>query len=141
MSILLKRKQSAEANINVTSLVDVTMTVLIIFIMIAPIIEQGIRVAAPSDLVSEGIQEDKPAKNVMITLERVLRNGQEYGIIYLDSNELDTFEKLRVALDNMKREQPEMTATIKVDPNFRYDYFVTLMEIINDLKIPIAIEE
>ena len=141
MSLLLKRKQAAEANINLTSLIDVTMTVLIIFIMIAPVIEQGIRVAAPSDLGSEGVQEDKTVKNVMIILERVLRGDSEYGIILLDTNKFESFDNFKVALAGMKNNQPEMIATIKVDPNFRYDYFITLMEIVNDLEIPIAIAE
>ena len=41
MSLLKRRRSNDDADLNVTSLVDVTMTVLIMFILIAPVLEQG----------------------------------------------------------------------------------------------------
>jgi len=141
MSLLLKKRQQVEANINVTSLVDVTMTVLIIFILIAPIIEQGVRVAAPSDATSEAKVLDEPKKNVSIVMERIVNGNKEQGIILVDSIRLSSTDNLKPTLEKIKEQNPEMIATIKVDPDFRYEYFITLMEIVNNLKIPIAIDE
>ena len=42
MSLLKRRRGNDDADLNVTSLVDVTMTVLIMFILIAPVLEQGL---------------------------------------------------------------------------------------------------
>ena len=47
MSLLRDRRQGQDARITVTSLVDVTMTVLIMFILLVPLMEQGVDVALP----------------------------------------------------------------------------------------------
>ena len=47
MSILRDRRGTDDARITVTSLVDVTMTVLIMFILLVPLMEQGVDVSLP----------------------------------------------------------------------------------------------
>ena len=55
------------ADINVTSMVDVAFTLLIIFIITAPILQGGIEVAVPQTDVSSLTAE---ANNLIITVDR-----------------------------------------------------------------------
>lgn len=68
------RKSISE--INVTSLVDVTMVLLIIFMITAPLLHTGIEVALPKSKADDL----KPQEGVMITLTRneaLLLNGEQ----------------------------------------------------------------
>ena len=81
------------ADINVTSLVDVAFTLLIIFIITAPILQGGIEVAVPRAEVQPLTAEDDP---FFVT---VTREGQ----IYLEETQLtpsefeESFPQLAVA--------------------------------------------
>jgi biopolymer transport protein TolR len=47
MSILMKRREPLRAELNITSLLDITMNILCVFMLVAPILEQGIDVDLP----------------------------------------------------------------------------------------------
>ena len=70
------------ADINVTSMVDVAFTLLIIFIITAPILQGGIEVAVPQTDVSSLTAEEN---NLIITVDR---NDQ----IYLGETPVDRIE-------------------------------------------------
>jgi len=81
------------AEINVTSLVDVAFTLLVIFIITAPILQGGIEVAVPRADVSPITSETEP---LFIT---VMRDGS----IYL--------EEEQVNIDDLKAGLPQLLAT------------------------------
>lgn len=70
------------ADINVTSLVDVAFTLLIIFIITAPILQGGIEVEVPETEVSSLTADDR---TLIITVDRG-------GIIYLAETAVDRAE-------------------------------------------------
>lgn len=72
------------AEINVTSLVDVAFTLLIIFIITAPILQGGIEVAVPEADVQPLTARDKP---FYVTVDRA-------GQVYIEDNPVtvETFE-------------------------------------------------
>jgi len=74
-----------EANINVTSLVDVAFTLLVIFIITAPILQGGVEVAVPRADVQPLTAQDEPFF-VSVTAE---------GRIYVEEEEwtLDEFRE------------------------------------------------
>lgn len=74
-----------EANINVTSLVDVAFTLLVIFIITAPILQGGVEVSVPRADVQPLTAQDEPFF-VSVTAE---------GRIYVEEDEwtLDQFRE------------------------------------------------
>jgi len=78
------------AEINVTSLVDVAFTLLVIFIITAPVLQGGIEVDIPEADVRPLTAEDEP---FFVTIERD-------GSIYLAENEV-TFEDFRASFPQM----------------------------------------
>ncbi len=135
MSLLIKRRNQSEANINVTSLVDVTMTVLIIFILIAPIIEQGIDVDLP---VAAAAQIDQPDDSVTVSLQEISASGRKFGVIFVDQREMDRkrpYDDLKDTLYRMKAEKPNITVIVRADKDFRYDYVVRLLDVIREVGI------
>ena len=70
------------ADINVTSLVDVAFTLLIIFIITAPILQGGIQVDVPETEVSSITADDR---TLIVTIDRE-------GVIYLGETPVDRAE-------------------------------------------------
>lgn len=70
------------AEINVTSMVDVAFTLLIIFIITAPILQGGIEVAVPQTDVSSLTADEK---TLIITVDRD-------GVVYLNETPMDRTE-------------------------------------------------
>jgi biopolymer transport protein ExbD len=73
------------AEINVTSMVDVAFTLLIIFIITAPILQGGIEVAVPETEVSALTAEDN---TLIVTVDRD-------GVIYMGETPMDRTEFAR----------------------------------------------
>ena len=78
------------AEINVTSLVDVAFTLLVIFIITAPILQGGIEVAVPRADVDPLTREDAP---VIVTVQR---DGQ----VFLEESPV-TIEELESSLTQL----------------------------------------
>jgi len=106
------------SNINVTSLVDVTLVILIIFILIAPIMEQGISLTLPKATSA------KIKSKEALTIE-VDKNGQ----IFLDSLpvSLSIFESRIKSIASFNKDQAIL---IRADQNNKYGDIVRIIDII-----------
>lgn len=109
--------------INVTSLVDVTMTLLIIFIIVAPMIEQGIDVNLPAadpkridvaDVLTVSVTEN----------ERVYLEGQRV-----------TMDELRDRLGSIRTAREDVAVLIKADKDIRYGRVVEVLDTVRDAGI------
>lgn len=127
MSLLTKRRGNEEADLNVTSLVDVTMTVLIMFILIAPVLEQGMKIEHPaSDAVSSAEIPDEP---LVISLTKSKDTG--YGVVKLGDAVMGPekpFDKLYQTLCEMKAKKNDLSVIIRADGDFPYEYVIRLMD-------------
>ena len=133
MSKILDRRPAVSASINVTSLVDVTMTVLIIFILIAPVMEKGVDVRLPKAKAELVDQENKP---VTISLQEINDGNKKYGVMFLEQRELDRMNPYTVLIDELtkiKQEQPNTTIIIRADKDFKTGNITKLMKIIGDI--------
>lgn len=92
MARLTPRRRSSIADINVTPLVDVILVLLIIFMITAPLLKQGIDVALPK---AKGKSiEDTEKINIVITKEgRIFLNDRIISINDL-SNFLSSFKEV-----------------------------------------------
>lgn len=114
----MKRRQ-ALSEINVTPFVDVMLVLLIIFMVTAPLLQQGIDVTLPQ---ARG-KEMPPAERVIITVKKD-------GNIYLDKTTV-TLETLKSAL----RKTSDKEVFLKADKDVPYGIVVTIMGELREIGI------
>jgi len=113
-----KSPYSAVSEINITSLVDVMMVLLIIFMLTAPFIQAGIKVRLPK------------AKSTVITeSEGVMLVVTEDGSVFLNNQKVDR-EKLPEALRNLKVAGEERVF-VRADKDVPYGL---VMEVVGHIK-------
>jgi len=134
MSMLLKRRRPTSADINVTSLVDVMMTVLIIFILIAPIIEQGIDIELPS---AKATRIDQPTEPVTVSIQEVIERGEKKGVIFVNEKRMrgNPYEQLGQTLIEMKQKKPDLAVIIRADKKFRYEAVIKVLDVVRNSGI------
>ncbi|HEX6925995.1 MAG TPA: biopolymer transporter ExbD [Longimicrobiaceae bacterium] len=113
----------ATADINVTSLVDVAFTLLVIFIITAPILQSGVDVNVPR-AAAEAITSPE---GVVVT---VTREGQ----IYI-GNASATWEEFPAALGDVVREQQARNLYLKADEGVPYGTVLRVLGAMKELDI------
>ena len=111
------------SEINVTSLVDVTMVLLIIFMITAPLLRSGIEV----DLPKSKSDDLKPQEGVLVTLNRE-------GLLYINDEKVqpDNFESI---LFNKYTASSRKIVLLQADKEVAYGKVVKIMDIIKGLGI------
>lgn len=114
------RGKSPIANINVTPFVDVMLVLLVIFMVTAPIIQQGVEVNLPQAKASPVEDQEDP---LIVTISR---DGQ----VYLNDNEMDPAE-LRSKLEAISRLNARKAVYLRADREVRYG---SVMAAIGEIK-------
>lgn len=109
---------SSLADINVTNLVDVTMVLLIVFMLTAPFIQAGIKVRLP-----------KAKSTVIKETEGVMLAVTDKGEIYLNNAKVER-KDLEEALRNLKTAGEERVF-VRADKNVPYG---VVMEVVGHVK-------
>lgn len=113
-----REKPQLNASINVTNLVDVMLTILIMYIIVAPFIDRGINVSLPKSSTKENI----PPHEVVLT---VTKNREIYiGDLKVTPVELEN--KLR----NIAASKPDITVNLQGDAKAEYEGITTVLDII-----------
>lgn len=118
MSLKKKNRYSSISEINITSLVDVMMVMLIIFMLTAPFIQAGIKVRLPK-AKSTVIKE---TEGVMVAVDRD-------GGVFLDNQKIAE-EDLEDALRNLKVAGEERVF-VRADQDVPYG---AVMRVIGEIK-------
>ena len=113
-----KTPYSSLAEVNITSLVDVMMVLLIIFMLTAPFIQAGIKVRLP-----------RAKSTVIKETEGVILAISEEGEVYLDNARVER-DELTQALRNL-RVAGEERVFVRADKNVPYGI---VMEVIGHIK-------
>ena len=115
-----QRNGATIAQINVTPLVDVMLVLLVIFMVTAPIIQQGVQVNLPAARSSAipGTEE-----HLVVT---VAKNGR----IYLNDNAMTSGE-LGAKLRAIVKSQPSKQVYLRADQDVRYGL---VMQTIAEIK-------
>ena len=108
------------SQINVTPLVDVMLVLLVIFMVTAPIIQQGVQVNVPQAKAGA-----IPGKEEQLVVA-VTRNGQ----IYLNDNSM-TLSELGQKLRAIRQLQPDKEVYLRADQDVRYG---AVMSVIAEIK-------
>ena len=106
---------SVVAEINVTSLVDVAFTLLIIFMITAPILQGGIEIDVPE--AAAGPLSSSEALVVSI-------DGEEQ--IYLDDVPV-TFDEFDATIERAIQQQESKEVFLKADADLRFELAVRIM--------------
>ncbi|MBD3348720.1 MAG: protein TolR [Candidatus Eisenbacteria bacterium] len=110
-------------DINVTSLVDVMMTLLIIFIIVAPMIEQGIDVTLPS-------AEPKRIDVADVLTISVTDNER----VYLEGQRV-SMDELSDRLTSIYTARSDVAVLIKADEDLRYGRVIEVMDAVRAVGI------
>jgi len=135
MSLLLKRREPLRAELNITSLLDITMNILCVFILVAPILEQGIDVDLPR---ASAQQMQKEEEAVTVSLQEINEGGQKIGVIFVDQREMKRtrpFDDLRETLTQLQQQKPKLAVIIRADKNFKYDAVIRVLDVIRTAGI------
>lgn len=104
------------AEINVTPLVDVMLVLLIIFMVTAPMMTQGLEVELPETTAKSLRQKEEP---LMVSLNKE-------GHIYLNKVKVNS-SLLKQQLSAMSDEEKKRPIYLKADKNVAYGKVVTIM--------------
>jgi biopolymer transport protein TolR len=118
---MAERKRAVMSEINVTPLVDVMLVLLIIFMVTAPLLQQGIDVDLPK---AKG--KDLPPE------QRITLSIDKKGIIFMNRNKV-TIEEMRVKLTAISKLNPNVF--LKADKDVPYGLVVQVMGEIKEAGI------
>lgn len=112
------RQRSSLSQINVTPFVDVMLVLLIIFMVTAPMLDQGVEVDLPEVAEAPGLPAQQ--EPVIVTLER---NGQ----IMIGKAKIDQLAKLGPVLQQALKGKPDREVFLEADQNVPYGRVVQVM--------------
>jgi biopolymer transport protein TolR len=112
-----KQPRTALAEINVTPLVDVMLVLLIIFMITAPMLQQGLDVNLP---VATGTTQPSREDQIVLT---VTKDGK----IYLNQT-VYTLEALRPKLQALYQHRHDQTLFLRADTEVTYGAVVQVMD-------------
>lgn len=112
-----KRTADLMSEVNVLNLVDVMLCVLIIFILVAPILEHGIAVRLPAAASS---RIDSSSDNLTVSIAPP-------GMIYLNDQRI-TLDELGARMAEAARVNPETAVTLRADGTIRYEEVVKVLD-------------
>jgi biopolymer transport protein TolR len=118
-------KGGVKSEINVTPLVDVMLVLLIIMMVIAPMLQQGVPVELPTALNST----DKPD-----TSDQTIVNIDRQGALYVNSmpvTETEVVERVKSALEGKK----ELIVYLKADREAEYGQIMKMMDALRASQI------
>jgi len=112
-----------KAEINVTSLVDVAFTLLVIFIITAPMLQGGVEIVVPEADVAPITSQADP---IIVTV-------QQDGRVFLAETEVPG-EDLRTALPQMLRAAGARTVYIRGDARADYEDVLSIIATVSHVE-------
>ena len=126
-----KKKRRLVAEINVVPYIDVMLVLLIVFMVTAPLLMQGVKVDLPEAPSSPIDSDDKEPIVVSIKAD---------GSYYLDlgngKNEQDQLESIIGKVEKVLNEQPKTPVLVWGDTHVEYGVVVKLMSLLQGAGAP-----
>ena len=128
-----RKRRKPMAEINVVPYIDVTLVLLIIFMITAPLIQSGVDVDLPLANAKDISLEDLPSP-VIIT---ITKSGQFY--IDLGNGEDDepvTADEVLILTQAVRKNKPATQVYIRGDKEVAYGKVVTVMAALKNAGVP-----
>ena len=131
---LVRRERKLVSEINVVPYIDVMLVLLIIFMVTAPLVMQGIHVELPQVDSQQVPQEDDPP--VVVTIDAA-------GLLYLDEffnaaeepSPISTAQLVTRVLA-VKKQRPTVSVLVKGDKDVAYGEVIRIMSALKTAGIP-----
>ncbi len=111
-------RRSSLSQINVTPFVDVMLVLLIIFMVTAPMLDQGVEVDLPEVAEAPGLPSQQ--EPLIVTIER---NGQ----ILIGKAKIDQLSKLGPVIQQSLKGKPDREVFLEADQKVAYGRVVQVM--------------
>jgi biopolymer transport protein TolR len=125
MAFRIDDETQALSDINVTPLVDVMLVLLVIFMITAPLLQQGIDVQLPKS-VSQNLPQE-PENPLILSITR----NQVYYLNETPIPKKQLAERLKIILRNRRSK----AIYLKADRNLPYGVVVETMDVLNRLGV------
>lgn len=120
------RRESAKASIDMTSLIDLTFLLLVVFIVTLPTLEQSVPIVLPVGK-SQSQKDEKKKKSLSVSVNR---EGQTFL-----GEEPVTHESLRARLEKAISDDPETSVLIRGDVGAVYGDVYALVKLAKDCRV------
>ncbi|MEZ4415093.1 MAG: biopolymer transporter ExbD [Gemmatimonadota bacterium] len=120
----VRRGLPADAQINVTSLVDVAFTLLVIFIITAPILQGGIEVDLPEGNVAPLDADRTP---IIVSIDRD-------GTFFVEDQPVETAESLRQLVARLAERSGGGTVYLRGDRQVPYGRVIEAFDAVNQVE-------
>ncbi|WP_108649777.1 protein TolR [Dongshaea marina] len=126
-----RRKRRPLAEINVVPYIDVMLVLVVIFMVTAPLVTQGVKVDLPT---AHAKQLDKDSKSPIIAS---IDNQGRYYLDYKNSREQAlSLSKLAVLVEAYRRVQPHSPVVVRGDGDVPYKSVIQLMVALQNAGVP-----
>jgi biopolymer transport protein TolR len=115
--------KAVKGDINVTPLVDVCLVLLIIFMVVTPMLQNGVGITLPETTNPEKMPEN--AKQLTLSV-------RQDGSIFVGQNWVPK-ENLKAALAEVHTSTPDKDVVIKADRRLKYKDVRSLMQVVNEV--------
>jgi len=116
VSIRRARREAPKAEINITNLVDVTMTLLVVFMIVAPMLKQGLVIELPQSRVADNIKSDD--KVILVECDDKMNIQINHGEVILGT--------IEQTIRNLRQEFGEVPVQIRADKDLKYGDLVNI---------------
>lgn len=128
-----RKRRKPMAEINVVPYIDVTLVLMIIFMITAPLIQSGVDVDLPVADAKDISLEDLPAP-VIISITKK-------GKLYIDlgdgeESEAVTADEVLILTQAVRRNKPGTQVYIRGDKEVQYGNIVTVMSALKNAGVP-----
>src|SRR4029450_9480445 len=114
--------KEVKGDINVTPLVDVCLVLLIIFMVVTPMLQNGVDVALPETLKPDKIPENQKQLTVAI---------KQDGSVFIGQNWVPD-QNLKARVGEAHSSSPDKDVVIKADRRLKYKQVRKLMQMVNE---------
>jgi len=126
-----RKRRRPVAEINVVPYIDVMLVLLIIFMVTAPIVTQGVKVELP-----QGAAEVLPADSKPPVVASIDGDGDYYLNKGGSTNVPMDLEELATEVAALMVTEPERPVVVKADRNIPYDKVIQLMVTLQGAGVP-----
>ncbi|MBM7072539.1 protein TolR [Shewanella sp. 202IG2-18] len=132
MQVYQRKRRRPVAEINVVPYIDVMLVLLIIFMVTAPIVSQGVKVDLPSAKAEVLPADSKPP---------IVASIDAQGDYFLNDGDgaasaPKTLESIAISVAALIQIEPERPVVVKADKNIPYDRVIQLMTTLQSAGVP-----